>query len=435
MIHIGQGVLDRAAAAGAAQAGRHRHPHVRLPAQHDLRRQGRRAARGDGGAASAASASTSATGALGHFTWDTMAEGVKAGFLPDTTSSDWTDAGRAEHVVDFPNVMSKLLMLGVPLMQVIAMATSQCRRDVPGVQGAGHAAHRRAGRRVDPRAARGVVRLPRQREHQAHRQACASSPAPPSWPASVARRRAGFSPPEGGLAPVQSPPMPNLTRSALSRTLAETDPEIATAVANERPPPVGGPRAHRLRELRQPGDSRDRGLGAHEQVRRGVSRPPLLRRLRVRGRGGIAGDRPRQGALRRRPRQRAAALGRAGQHDGVLRGREAGRHRARHEPGARRPPDARPPAQLLGSALQDRPVRRAARHRADRLRGARTARARAQAEDDRRRRERVSAHHRLRAHRRRGQGGGQHRDGGHGPHRGPRGRRSAPDSRFRTRTS
>jgi dihydroorotase len=66
-----------------------------------------------------------------------MAEGIKAGFLPDTTSSDWTDAGRAEHVVDFPNVMSKLLMLGVALPQVIAMATSNAAATFPAFKGLG----------------------------------------------------------------------------------------------------------------------------------------------------------------------------------------------------------------------------------------------------------------------------------------------------------
>jgi len=76
-------------------------------------------------------------GRTGHFTWDTMAEGIKAGFLPDTISSDWTDAGRADHVVDLPNVMSKLLMLGVPLPQVIAMATSQAAATFPAFTGLG----------------------------------------------------------------------------------------------------------------------------------------------------------------------------------------------------------------------------------------------------------------------------------------------------------
>jgi len=76
-------------------------------------------------------------GRIGHFTWDTMAAGIKAGFLPDTVSSDWTDAGRAEHVVDFPNVMSKVLMLGVPLPQVIAMATSNAAAAFPAFKGLG----------------------------------------------------------------------------------------------------------------------------------------------------------------------------------------------------------------------------------------------------------------------------------------------------------
>jgi dihydroorotase len=76
-------------------------------------------------------------GRSGHFTWDTMAEGIKAGFLPDTISSDWTDAGRAEHVVDLPNVMSKLLVLGVPLSQVIAMATSNAAATFPAFKGLG----------------------------------------------------------------------------------------------------------------------------------------------------------------------------------------------------------------------------------------------------------------------------------------------------------
>ena len=51
-----------------------------------------------------------------------------------------------------------------------------------------------------------------------------------------------------------------------------------TAPAEQRP------RADRLRELRQPRRARSGRLGAHEQVRRGLSRPPLLRRLRVRRR-------------------------------------------------------------------------------------------------------------------------------------------------------
>ena len=43
-------------------------------------------------------------------------------------------------------------------------------------------------------------------------------------------------------------------------------------------------RAHRLGELREPGGAGGAGLAAHQQVRRGLSRQALLRRLRVRRR-------------------------------------------------------------------------------------------------------------------------------------------------------
>ena len=156
---------------------------------------------------------------------------------------------------------------------------------------------------------------------------------------------------------------------------------------------------------------------------------PLLRRLRVRRRRRARGDRARQGAVRRRARQRAAALGRAGQHGGVLDAAQAGRHGARHEPRARRPPHARPSAEFLRPALHDRPLRRPQGRRADRLRRARSAGRRAQAEDDHRRRERLSAGHRLRAHPR---GRRSHRRGGvhrHGAHRRPRRRRRPSEPR------
>src|SRR5262249_55556327 len=62
-------------------------------------------------------------GRTGHLRWD-IAEGVlKAGFLPDTFSTDWTAEARTAQVIDFPNVMSKFLMLGMSLDQVIACAT------------------------------------------------------------------------------------------------------------------------------------------------------------------------------------------------------------------------------------------------------------------------------------------------------------------------
>ena len=53
---------------------------------------------------------------------------MKAGFWPDTFSTDWTPEGRAVQVIDFPNVMSKFLDFGMPLDQVIARATVTASR-------------------------------------------------------------------------------------------------------------------------------------------------------------------------------------------------------------------------------------------------------------------------------------------------------------------
>ncbi len=70
-------------------------------------------------------------GRTGHLRWD-MAENIlKAGFLPDTFSTDWTPEARTSQVIDFPNVMSKFLMLGMPRDQVIACATINASRAFP----------------------------------------------------------------------------------------------------------------------------------------------------------------------------------------------------------------------------------------------------------------------------------------------------------------
>jgi dihydroorotase len=61
-----------------------------------------------------------------------MAERVlQAGFLPDTFSTDWTPEGRTAQVIDFPNVMSKFLMLGMSLDKVVACATVNASRAFP----------------------------------------------------------------------------------------------------------------------------------------------------------------------------------------------------------------------------------------------------------------------------------------------------------------
>ena len=76
-------------------------------------------------------------GRVGHITWQMADDAIKKNFLPDTISTDWTDAGRALHVVDFPNVLSKFLMLGVPLERVLAMATSNAAKLFPAFKGLG----------------------------------------------------------------------------------------------------------------------------------------------------------------------------------------------------------------------------------------------------------------------------------------------------------
>lgn len=63
-------------------------------------------------------------GVNGHFTWDMVARATQQGFWPDTISTDWNIMSRTTGVIDFPNVMSKLLMFGMPLTNVLACATT-----------------------------------------------------------------------------------------------------------------------------------------------------------------------------------------------------------------------------------------------------------------------------------------------------------------------
>jgi dihydroorotase len=70
-------------------------------------------------------------GRTGHLRWDMAERVLQAGFLPDTFSTDWTPEGRTAQVIDFPNVMSKFLMLGMSLDQVVACATVNASRAFP----------------------------------------------------------------------------------------------------------------------------------------------------------------------------------------------------------------------------------------------------------------------------------------------------------------
>jgi dihydroorotase len=70
-------------------------------------------------------------GRIGHITWEVAERAIQQDFLPDTISSDMTAAGRTYQVFSLPNVMSKFLMLGMPLERVIACATSNAAKAIP----------------------------------------------------------------------------------------------------------------------------------------------------------------------------------------------------------------------------------------------------------------------------------------------------------------
>ena len=185
--------------------------------------------------------------------------------------------------------------------------------------------------------------------------------------------------------------------------------------------PARSPGTHRVRKLRQSRRHGRHGLAPDQQVRRGLPRTPLLRRLRVRGRGRGSGARPGEGALRRGARQRAAPLGRAGQHGGLLRAARAGRYRHGNEPVPRRAPDPRKPGQHVRQVLPLCALRRVARDGAAGLRPGARYRPHLPPQADCRRRERLSPRDRLRPPARNLRRGGREAHGGYGAHRGPRG--------------
>lgn len=70
-------------------------------------------------------------GRTAHWTWDVAERAMQQGFLPDTISSDITAAGLTDQVIHLPNVMSKFLLLGMPVDQVIARVTSNAAHAIP----------------------------------------------------------------------------------------------------------------------------------------------------------------------------------------------------------------------------------------------------------------------------------------------------------------
>jgi len=70
-------------------------------------------------------------GQTGHMRWDVVERIMKAGFLPDTFSTDWNVNAHMTGVIDLPNCMSKFLGFGMTLPQVIAGATVNPSRVFP----------------------------------------------------------------------------------------------------------------------------------------------------------------------------------------------------------------------------------------------------------------------------------------------------------------
>ncbi len=76
-------------------------------------------------------------GRNGHITWDVAERAIQQSFLPDTISSDLTAGGRTDRVFDFPTVLSKFLLLGLSLDQVIRCATVNAARAIKPFDGLG----------------------------------------------------------------------------------------------------------------------------------------------------------------------------------------------------------------------------------------------------------------------------------------------------------
>ena len=67
-------------------------------------------------------------GQNGHMRWDVVERIMKAGFWPDTFSTDWNVNSPTTRVIDFPNCMSKLFGFGMTVPQEVACATVNASR-------------------------------------------------------------------------------------------------------------------------------------------------------------------------------------------------------------------------------------------------------------------------------------------------------------------
>jgi len=67
-------------------------------------------------------------GVSGHLRWDIVEQVLRAGFWPDTISTDWNVTSKTTGVVDLPNCMSKYLGYGMSVGDVVACATVNAAR-------------------------------------------------------------------------------------------------------------------------------------------------------------------------------------------------------------------------------------------------------------------------------------------------------------------
>jgi len=76
-------------------------------------------------------------GRVDHWTWAIAEHAMQERVMPDTFSTDWGQAARTDQVFNFGTVMSKFLLLGMPLDGVVACATSNAARTFPAFKGLG----------------------------------------------------------------------------------------------------------------------------------------------------------------------------------------------------------------------------------------------------------------------------------------------------------
>jgi dihydroorotase len=72
-----------------------------------------------------------------HITWDVVERATKAGLWPDTISTDWVPMGRTDQIFNAATVLSKFLMLGMPLERVLACATANAVKAIRAFEGLG----------------------------------------------------------------------------------------------------------------------------------------------------------------------------------------------------------------------------------------------------------------------------------------------------------